>query len=131
MKKLALIPGLMVLLFALNSCCWDCVKGKRFGVAGCENEDVEVEETVWVEEEVYADHGPKGGKGGTVTVKRPVVRTVKKPVKCTACGSWYCPKPDCCDTVSTAVLRRATVQGGSGEPHLGQIPTMKVLAPEN
>ena len=71
----------------------------------------------------------KGGKGGTVKVRRPVVKTVKKPVKCTSCGSWYCPDPACCDTVSNQVLRRATAQGASGEPHIGLIPTMKELAP--
>lgn len=130
MKKFAFVPGLVLLTFVLSSCCWNCAKGKRFGVAGCEKEYVEVEETEWIEEQVYADYGPKGGKAGPVTVKRPLVKTVRKPVHCGSCGSWYCAKPGCCDTVSTAVLRRATAQGASGEPHIGQIPTMKVLAPD-
>ena len=51
-------------------------------------------------------------------------------VKCTNCGSWFSAAPACCDITSTAVLRRATAQGGSGEPHIGQIITMKVLAPQ-
>lgn len=131
MKKLAFVPAILILAFTFSSCCFTCVKGKRFGVAGCEKEYVEYQETEWIEEEVYAEAGAKGGKGGTVTVRRPVVKTVRKSVKCTSCGSWYCADPACCDTVSTAVLRRATAQGGSGEPHLGQIMTMKVLAPEN
>jgi hypothetical protein len=36
--------------------------------------------------------------------------------------------PSCCGTVSPAVLKRATAQNGTGEPHIGTIPTMKVLA---
>lgn len=31
---------------------------------------------------------------------------------------------------SCCSLPRSTVQGGTGEPHMGQIPTMKVLAPD-
>jgi len=58
----------------------------------------------------------------------PVVKTKKHT--CTKCGSWFCPKPDCCDTVSNRVLSRATGQGGTGEPQIGLIPTMKTLAPE-
>ena len=49
---------------------------------------------------------------------------------CTKCLSTFCPKPGCCGTVGKNVLSRATMQGGSGEPHLGLIPTMKTLAPE-
>lgn len=129
MKKLAFVPAILLLVLTFSSCCFTCVKGKNFGVASCEKDYIEYEETEWIEEEVYADPGPKGGKGGTVTVRRPVVKTVRKAVACGQCGSWYCADSACCDTVSTAVLRRATAQGGTGEPHIGQIPTMKVLAP--
>lgn len=130
MKKLAFVPAILILVFAFSSCCSTCIKGKRFGVDCCKKDYVEIEEVEWIEEEVYADPGPKGGKGGTVKVRRPVVKTVRKAVSCTSCGSWYCPDSACCDTVSTAVLRRATAQGGSGEPHIGQIMTMKELAPD-
>jgi hypothetical protein len=129
MKKLAFVPAILVLVFTFSSCCSTCFKGKRFGVDCCSQQYIEIEETEWIEEEVFANLGPKGGKGGTVTVRSPVIKTVRKAVKCTSCGSWYCPAPDCCDVVSTAVLRRATAQGASGEPHIGQIPTMKELAP--
>ena len=74
--------------------------------------------------------GPKGGPGETVKVRRPVVKTVRKAVTCTSCGSWYCSDAACCGIVSSQVLRRATAKGGSGEPHIGLIPTMKELAPE-
>lgn len=52
-----------------------------------------------------------------------------KKQKCVKCLSFYCPKPGCCGTVGENVLSRATMQGGSGEPHIGLIPTMKTLAP--
>lgn len=130
MKKLAFLPAILLIAFTFTSCCISCKGSKGYGVAGAEQEYIEVEETEWIEEEVYSDPGAKGGKGGTVTVRRPVVKTVRKAVECGSCGSWYCPSPGCCDTVSGSVLRRATAQGGSGEPHIGQIPTMKILAPK-
>ncbi|MDB0056340.1 hypothetical protein OAK89_01680 [Akkermansiaceae bacterium] len=34
----------------------------------------------------------------------------------------------CCGTVGKSVLRRATAQNGTGELHIGTIPTMKILA---
>lgn len=74
---------------------------------------------------VYTD--AKGGK--SEPVYQPVVVEEEKH-ECTKCGSWFCPKPDCCDTVSSSVLSRATAQGGTGEPHIGLIPTMKTLAPQ-
>ncbi|GEM_PF-873207 len=129
MKHLAVLVGLALVIPALNSCCIGCARGERFDVAGCEREQIEVTKTEWVEEVVYVDPGPKGGPPTPMTVRRPVQKTVKQKVQCNECGSWFCAGSDCCDTVSTAVLRRATVQGASGEPHMGQIPTMKVLAP--
>ncbi|MEO1845452.1 MAG: hypothetical protein ABGZ37_14405, partial [Akkermansiaceae bacterium] len=120
MKKLAFVPAILVLVFTFSSCCYNCVNGKRFGVAGFQKEYVEYQETEWIEEDVHADPGAKGSEGGTVTVRRPIVKTIRKAVTCTSCGSWYCAAPACCDITSTAVLRRATAQGGSGEPHIGQ-----------
>jgi hypothetical protein len=130
MKKLAFVPAILVLVFTFSSCCYNCVNGKRFGVAGFQKEYVEYQETEWIEEEVHVDPDAKGGRGSTVTVRRPIVKTIRKAVTCASCGSWYCAAPACCDITSTAVLRRATAQGGSGEPHIGQIITMKVLAPQ-
>lgn len=127
MKHIALIPGILFLMFALNSCCTGCYKGTK--TSFCPKDYYEDQVTEWVEEEVYVDSGAKGGKGGSTLVRRPVVTTVKKEVKCSSCGSWYCTKSGCCGTVSRSVLKRATAQGGTGEPHIGQIPTMKVLAP--
>lgn len=65
-------------------------------------------------------------------VKKARVAKAKKPKKqgCTSCLSVYCPKPGCCGTVGKGVFARATMQGGTGEPQLGLIPTMKTLAPD-
>ncbi len=122
MKKLAFIPAILFLPLIFSSCGLSC--------NGCSKKYVEIEEVEWIEEEVFADPGSKDGKGGTVKVRRPVVKTVRKAVRCSSCGSWYCADSECCGIVSTQVLRRATTQGGSGEPHIGLIPTMKELAPE-
>ena len=130
MKKLVFIPALLLLALLFSSCCGlpcanlSCVKGSSCGT----KKYVEIEEVEWIEEEVYAEPGSKGGKGGTVKVRRPVVKIVRKPVRCAPSGSWYCIEDDCCDVASSHVLRRATAQGSSGEPHIGRIPTMKVLA---
>ncbi|MGC6464846.1 MAG: hypothetical protein ACON38_03990 [Akkermansiaceae bacterium] len=56
-------------------------------------------------------------------------RTQSKIVRVGCENRCYNPSPGCCDVVSKAVLKRATAQGGTGEPHIGTIPTMKVLAP--
>ncbi len=66
-----------------------------------------------------------GAKGGISAVEK----TVKVRFLCNECGSSYCPKPQCCGIVNRSVLSRASAQGGTGEPHIGQIPTMKTLAP--
>ena len=65
-------------------------------------------------------------------VRKARVAKAKKPKKqgCTSCLSVYCPKPGCCGSVGKNVLARATMQGGTGEPQLGLIPTMKTLAPD-
>ena len=62
-------------------------------------------------------------------VRKPRVKKAKKQ-GCTKCYSRFCPEPGCCGTVGNGVLSRATMQGGTGEPQLGLIPTMKTLAPE-
>ena len=72
-----------------------------------------------------------GGKYvAPLVVEEVRVPKAMKPRGCTKCLSSYCPKPGCCGTVGQNVLSRATMQGGTGEPHLGLIPTMKTLAPE-
>lgn len=81
---------------------------------------------------VTATQYVSSAKGGKAVAQEyisvaPVAQVAQK--SCGKCGSSFCPKPDCCGVVSKAVLSRATAQGGSGEPHIGLIPTMKTLAP--
>lgn len=123
MKSIAFLPAIFLLIFSLNSCCTGCLKGKKYeATCGTPDETYEEQVTTWVEEEVMGAKGP-------YIVRTPVVTTETKKVDCVTCGSFYCADPGCCDTVSREVLKRATVQGGTGEPHLGLIPTMKTLAP--
>jgi hypothetical protein len=122
MKSFAILPAIFVLIFSLNSCCTGCFKGDKFEATCGTKETYEEQTTEWVEEEVMGAKGPE-------TLRTPVVRTVTRKVDCTTCGSFYCADPGCCDSVGREVLKRATAQGGTGEPHMGLIPTMKKLAP--
>lgn len=74
------------------------------------------------------DPGPKGGQPYEVEEKVAYTETVKVKADCGKCGSSYCPKSKCCDILSDAVLKRVTAQNGTGEPHIGLVPTMQVLA---
>ena len=69
-----------------------------------------------------------GTKGKTYVVTDRVPHTTTKTVRhaCGKCGSSFCPT-DCCGIVGKETLVRATAQGGTGEPHIGLIPTMKDL----
>ena len=146
MKNFALIVISLVSALVFTSCCGtsfslcgknvkaknchDCGSKQTFPHQGCEKKRyVEKQVTEYVEEQVVVEG--KGSKGGitteTITVRRPVVKTVREEVTCGDCGSKFCPDPDCCGIVPKSVLSRATVQGGTGEPHVGNIPTMKVL----
>lgn len=151
MKHLALILTSLVAALVFTSCCGspfslcgkkvelknchDCGEKQRFPHQGCENKRyIEKQVTEYVEEQIVIEgKSAKGGKGGlittteTITVRRPVVKTVREEVPCGDCGSKFCATPDCCGIVPRSVLSRATAQGGTGEPHLGTIPTMKVL----
>lgn len=154
MKHLALFVTSLVAAVVLTSCCGSsislcgnkskgvnlasktrscksCAKKQNFPHQGCEGGEryIEKEVTEYVEEQIVVEG--KGDKGGltseTITVRRPVTKTVRIKVPCGDCGSKFCPTPDCCGIVPVSVLSRATIQGGTGEPHVGNIPTMKVL----
>ena len=88
-----------------------------------------VKETVVTYEEKVITINP-GGKGAmpyTKVVRVPVETTRNVKKKC-VCTDKFTPKPDCCGKLSDAVVTRASVQGGTGEPSLGLIPTMRPLA---
>ncbi len=78
--------------------------------------------------EILEEHVPSGAKGGieTRTIKRLLPQVEEQ--ECPSCLSSFCPKPGCCGTVGKETLNRASNQGWSGEPHIGLVPTMKVLA---
>lgn len=112
-----------------GSNCSSCATKQTFPHQGCETGKrfIEKEVTEYVEEQIVVEgKGPKSSSE-TITVRRPVTKIVKVEVPCGDCGSKFCATPDCCGITPVSVLSRATVQGGTGEPHLGNIPTMKVL----
>ncbi|YCM43851.1 hypothetical protein V2O64_21315 [Verrucomicrobiaceae bacterium 227] len=131
MKKLIPLLFLGLLATLLPSCCGlgaCCTNGKIERV-GCENQSYGTKEiTKYKMVKRLVDPGTKGGIPYEVEEKVAYTETVKVKQDCGTCGSIYCPKPGCCDVISPAVLKRATAQGGTGEPHIGTIPTMKVLA---
>lgn len=132
MKNLLLLVSLVAVSLGFSSCC------SMFGRTQAEYRTVTKQvktcgyETIT--EEVRTAGDSKSGKGGMVEVveKRvPRYKTVTKhvKVKCGPCVRLYCPAKGCCGTTSEAFLKMATVQGGTGSPHMGLIPTMKPLAP--
>lgn len=67
-------------------------------------------------------------KGGAYVTSEIVTKEVQVPVTCPDCITKFKPCPKCCGGVSDTVIRRASAQGWNGNPHIGLIPTMKVLA---
>jgi len=131
MKKLTLLllAGLVATL--LPSCCLfgSCAKKGKFVRVGCENGKYTTKEvTKYKVVKRMVDPGTKGGVPYEVEDKIAYTETVKVKADCGICGSIFDPSSDCCGIISPAVLKRATAQGGTGEPHIGLIPTMKVLA---
>lgn len=134
MKHLLQVLSLGLLAFAMSSCCSlpfaGCGKLDTVAIGGCENDRYVSKKVVKYKTVTrLVDPGTKGGVPYEVEEQVPYEEEVRVKVKdCGPCGSTYCPTPGKCDVISRAVLRRATAQGGTGEPHIGTIPTMKVLA---
>ncbi|MDF1713547.1 MAG: hypothetical protein P1U90_15010 [Akkermansiaceae bacterium] len=131
MKKLIPLLFLGLIATLLPSCCGfgGCKQLGRIDRSGCENQAYTTQKvTKYKTVKRMVDPGTKGGIPYEAEEKVAYTETVKVKAKCGACGSTYCPAPGCCGTVSPAVLKRATAQNGTGEPHIGTIPTMKVLA---
>jgi len=122
MKSIAHLIGLSLISLFFSSCCFiNCDKGAF----------KEVSETKYktVKKVVSSGDGAKGGVAYSTEEQVPYTVTKKVKVdKCGDCNTTFCPRNGCCGTVGEAVLTRATAQGASGEPHIGLIPTMKVLA---
>jgi hypothetical protein len=132
MKNLLLLVSLVAVSLGFSSCC------SMFGASSAqyrtETRQVKTCKYDIVTEEVHVAGDSKSGKGGmteTVEKKVPRYKTVTKKVrvKCGSCVRFYCPKKDCCGTTSDSFLKMVSLQGGSGSPHMGLVPTMKTLAP--
>ena len=123
MKKLLPLLFLGLIATLLPSCC---------GILPCNGDNSQryttKEVTKYKTVKRMVDPGTKGGMPYEVEEKVAYTETVKVKADCGKCGSSYCPDPTCCDILSNEVLKRATAQNGTGEPHIGLIPTMKVLA---
>ena len=131
MKTLLPLLCLGLIATILPSCCGfgGCMQNGKIVNVGCENQPYTTKEvTKYKVVKRMVDPGTKGGTPYEVEEKVAYTDTVKVKANCGTCGSTYCPAPGCCDIISPAVLKRATAQGPTGEPHIGLIPTMKVLA---
>ena len=117
MKTTFQLLALAIISLAFSSCCGFLPCGASLTAEKEVTTFTETERTVY-----------DGKSSYTVTDHQPVTKKEKVSGHCKKCGSRFCPKPQCCGIVSKAVLSRATAQGGTGEPHIGLIPTMKTLA---
>ncbi len=134
MKNLALLLSLAAVSLGFSSCC--SMFGTSSQTAGYRTETRQVKTCHYdiVTEEVITPGDAKSGKGGMVQViekKVPRYKTVTKKVRipCGRCVRLYCPKKDCCGTTSQSTIVMSSLQGSSGSPQIGLIPTMKVIAP--
>ena len=129
MKNLALLATLIAVSLGFSSCC------SMFGVSGqCGSYRTETHKVKTcgydlVPEEVLVGHDSKGGMYRTIDKKVPRYKMVTKKVHVPSgpCVQRYCPKKECCGTTSESTMRMASMQGSSGSPNLGLIPTMKPL----
>ena len=127
MKNLLLILPLVALSLGLSSCC------SMFGIksfsAGYTEETYQRKLCGYdiVREEVVVDS--KSGLTEVKETKVPRYKTVTKKVriKCPSCVRLYCLDEGCCGSSTEEARKMATVQGGSGSPHVGLIPTMKQI----
>jgi len=133
MKNLTLALSLAAISLGFSSCC------SMFGApslsAGYQTETRQVKTCGYdiVTEQVVTRGDAKNGMGDTVqTVEKKVPRYKTVKVKTRNSGSarcvrLFCPHKDRCGTTSESTMRIATLQGSSGSPNLGLIPTMREL----
>lgn len=110
-----------IALFSLSSCCtwFSCGAGKSV------SKEVTVVKNV--ERQVSVGSAKEGLRTETVVDQVASTETVEVKQSCGKCLSTYCPTKGCCGTTSEVVIKRATAQGGTGNPHIGLVPTMKSL----
>jgi hypothetical protein len=125
MKNLILMLPLAIAAMGLSSCC------SNWGIAGTYEETYQARTCG---HEIVREERVIDAKSGLVEVtERKVPRTVEKTrkvyVKCPKCTRFYCLKDGCCGSSTEAARKMATVQGSTGSPHVGLIPTMKSIVP--
>lgn len=130
MKNLVLLASLVAFSLGFSSCC--SMFGSPSFSAGTRTETRERRTCgydIVTKQVVTPGSDGKGGMVEVVEERVPRYRTVTRTVRipCSRCTRFYCPKKDCCGTTSESTMRMASVQGSSGSPNLGLIPTMKPL----
>lgn len=127
MKNLLVILPLIALSMGLSSCC--SMFGWRSGHAGYTEETYQRRLCGYdiVREEVVVD--AKSGMTEVKETKVPRYKTVTRKVRvdCGECVRFYCLNEGCCGSNTDDARRMASMQGGSGSPHLGLIPTMRKI----
>ena len=56
--------------------------------------------------------------------------TKRTRIKCPDCTRFYCIEDGCCGSGADGAIRMASMQGGSGSPNVGLIPTMRKITIE-
>ena len=132
MKNLAFFASIIAVSLGFSSCC--SMFGYTDQYAGFRTETRKVKTCYYdiVTKQVVTPGDSKSGKGGmveTIEERVPRYKTVTKrvPIKRPSCVRNYCSKKDACGTTSEETMRMSSVQGSSGSPNLGLIPTMKPL----
>lgn len=130
MKNLLLILPLIALSLGLSSCC--SMFGIKTQTAGYTEETTQRKLCGYdtVREEVLVDS--KSGLTEIRETKVPRYKTVTKKVRvpCPDCVRLYCLDEGCCGSKTEAARKMASMQGSSGSPNLGLIPTMRKITVE-
>jgi hypothetical protein len=128
MKNLLLILPLVALSLGLSSCC--SMFGWKNTSAGYTEETHQRKLCGYdiVREEIVVD--AKSGLTEIKETKVPRYKTVTKKVrvKCPDCVRFYCVEKGCCGSDSDSARKLSSMQGGSGSPHVGLVPTMKKIS---
>jgi len=130
MKKLALLTALVAMSLGFTSCSMFGLPGMSAGTI-TETRQVKTCRTDTVTEQVLVSSSAKGGNVyETVVKKEPRYKTVtrKTRVPCGACVRFFWPRNGCCGTTAESTRKMATAQPATGSPHIGLMPTMRVLA---
>jgi len=130
MKHVLLLLAAVALSLQLSSCC-SMFGGCNGGIAGTYEETYKVKTC---SHDIIREERVIDAKSGLVEVTEKKVPRYKEKtrtvyVRCPKCVRFYCPTAGCCGSGGEYIDRMKTAQGPTGSPHIGQIPTMKVLAP--